>query len=205
MPPAPTATRSRLSAQERRELVIAAATRAFARSGYAATSTDAVAKEAGVSQPYVVRIFGTKQELFLEVFDVATARVRDAFADAVASGALDLTAVAADEENSLEPLGQVYTELVLSDRSVMQVMMHGFVAAAEPAIGELARRRMGEIFDVVLSTGCGEDRARDFIANGMLINVMLAMGAPENLGESASLAGLASCVLGPTLDLVARP
>ena len=49
-----------MSADDRRELVLAAATRAFARGGYAGTSTDAVAKEAGVSQPYVVRIFGTK-------------------------------------------------------------------------------------------------------------------------------------------------
>ena len=36
--------------------------------GYAGTSTDAVAREAGVSQPYVVRMFGTKLDLFLEVF-----------------------------------------------------------------------------------------------------------------------------------------
>ena len=39
-----------MTADDRRELVLAAATRAFARTGYAGTSTDAVAKEAGVSQ-----------------------------------------------------------------------------------------------------------------------------------------------------------
>ena len=49
---------SRMNADDRRELVLAAATRAFARSGYAGTSTDAVAREAGVSQPYVVRLYG---------------------------------------------------------------------------------------------------------------------------------------------------
>ena len=53
MNPAP---QTRMGADERRDLVLEAATRAFARSGYAGTSTDAVAKEAGVSQPYVVRI-----------------------------------------------------------------------------------------------------------------------------------------------------
>ena len=66
-----------MGADERRDLVLAAATRAFARSGYAGTSTDAVAKEAGVSQPYVVRIFGSKLELFLEVFTRATGRIGD--------------------------------------------------------------------------------------------------------------------------------
>ena len=71
---------SRMSADDRRELVLDAATRAFARGGYAGTSTDAVAKEAGVSQPYVVRIFGTKLDLFLEVFTHATGRIAAAFA-----------------------------------------------------------------------------------------------------------------------------
>ena len=52
-----------MSAEERRELVLTAATRAFARGGFAGTSTDTIAREAGVSQPYVVRIFGTKQDI----------------------------------------------------------------------------------------------------------------------------------------------
>ncbi|KQY60365.1 hypothetical protein ASD11_13015 [Aeromicrobium sp. Root495] len=192
MTPAP---RTRLSAEDRRTLVVAAATRAFSRSGYAATSTDVVAKEAGVSQPYVVRIFGTKLELFLEVFDQATARVLDSFTEIVASGV-----VRPDVEGGMEPLGQAYTDLVLSDRDVMQVMLHGFVAASEPAIGELARRRMGEIFDVITSTGCDEDQARDFVAHGMLINVMLALGVPEHLDESPSLTSLASCAFGPAFE-----
>lgn len=194
-PAAPAAPRSRLSAEDRRELVVTAATRAFARSGYAATSTDVVAKEAGVSQPYVVRIFGTKLDLFLEVFDQATARVRDTFAEIVATGV-----VHPEVEGGMEPLGQAYTDLVLSDRDVMQVMLHGFVAASDPAIGELARRRMAEIFDVITSTGCDEDQARDFVAHGMLINVMLAMGAPEHLDESPSLTSLAACAFGSAFE-----
>ena len=68
-----------MSADHRRELVLQAATRAFARRGYNATSTDEVAREAGVSQPYVVRIFGTKLELFLQVFERALEQVRLTF------------------------------------------------------------------------------------------------------------------------------
>ncbi len=59
--------------------MLAAAIRAFARTGYSGTSTDVVAREAGVSQPYVVRMFGTKHELFLAAFEQATDRIRDAF------------------------------------------------------------------------------------------------------------------------------
>src|SRR3954447_10033839 len=72
-------TGTRMNADDRRELVLEAATRAFAGGGYAGTSTDAVAKEAGVSQPYVVRIFGTKLDLFLEVFERACGRIGQAF------------------------------------------------------------------------------------------------------------------------------
>ncbi len=192
-----TPTPSRLSAQERRERVLEAATRAFARSGFAATSTDAVAKEAGVSQPYVVRIFGTKLDLFLEVVDRATARVRDAFVAVVEHESID----PGDEEWFL-PLAVAYADLVVGDRDVMQVMMHGFMAASEPAVGELARLRMGEIHEVVMRTGCTPEQARDFVAQGMLMNVMLAIGAPEHLHESPAIASLAECAFGPLLDAV---
>src|SRR3954452_21369439 len=74
--PAPT---PRMSADARREQVLAAATKAFARTGYAGTSTDAVAREAGVSQPYVVRMFGTKREMFLAVFAQGADRIEAAF------------------------------------------------------------------------------------------------------------------------------
>lgn len=196
----PAAPAARLSADARRELVLEAATRAFGRSGYAATSTDAVAKEAGVSQPYVVRIFGTKLELFLEVVDRATARMRDAFADVIDAGVLD-----PEGDDWFLPLAVAYAELVDRDRAAMQVMMHGFMAAAEPAIGELARRRMGEIHDVLLRSGCTPEQARDFIAQGMLLNVMLSIGAPEHVDDSPAMASLATCVFGPLLETVPPP
>ena len=101
MPSKKSATSSRLGGEERRELVLAAATRAFSRNGYAGTSTDAVAREADVSQPYVVRIFGTKLELFLEVFTLATLRIGEAFDQVLAEGPFD-----ADDEADWERLGR---------------------------------------------------------------------------------------------------
>ena len=58
-------TKVRLTAAERGEEVLQAAVRAFGASGYQGTKTDEIARLAGVSQPYVIRLFGTKQELFL--------------------------------------------------------------------------------------------------------------------------------------------
>ena len=59
----PTAARS--SSEERREQVIDAAVREFAEHGFHATSTTAIAKRAGISQPYIYALFPNKHELFL--------------------------------------------------------------------------------------------------------------------------------------------
>ena len=71
------------------------------------------------------------------------------------------------------------------------------------AHADSARRRMGEIHDVLLTTGCTPEQARDFIAQGMLINVMLSIGAPEHLDESPAMAMPAECALGPLMEVVA--
>src|ERR1700709_1174043 len=60
---------TRMGADERRALVLEAATEVVGQSGYAGTTTDRVATAAGVSQPYVVRIFGTKEKLFIAVLN----------------------------------------------------------------------------------------------------------------------------------------
>ncbi len=186
---------SRMSADQRRELVLAAATRAFARGGFAGTSTDAVAREAGVSQPYVVRIFGTKQELFLEVFERAARRIEEAFGAVLAEDGFD----AADEADR-ERLGEAYTEL-LGDRDMMLCLMHGFTGGDNDEIGAAARGSMGRIFGMLRDGGMPEDDARDFIAYGMLLNVLMAMHAPEHATEDPGLSALATCVFGTHLEL----
>lgn len=187
---------TRMTADERRELVLAAATRAFARSGYAGTSTDAVAKEAGVSQPYVVRIFGTKLELFLEVFERAVRRIRTAFADVLDEGPFD-----PDSDDDWHRMGHAYSEL-LEDRDFLQVMMHGFSAGGVDEIAAVARRCMGEVFATIKRTGCDDERARDFIAYGMLLNVMLSMRAPEHAVPGDPLTSLTTCAFGEALALL---
>lgn len=192
-----TLKKSRMTAVDRRALVLSAATRAFAQSGYAGTTTDAVAKEAGVSQPYVVRIFGSKADLFIEAFEAAMAQICAAF-DRV----LEEQDVDPASEEGLLPLGAAYTELVLHDRDLLQMMMHGITAGADPAIGAVTRRWMAAVHRIVLSTGCEAEQARDFVAQGMLINVILAMQAPEHLDEEPDLASLAECALGDAVRAI---
>lgn len=186
-----------MSAENRRELVLEAATRAFSRGGYAGTSTDAVAREAGVSQPYVVRMFGTKLELFLLVFARSVDRIRLAFEAVIATENFDPA-----DESGWERLSLAYFEL-LSDRDFLQVMMHGFAASSIEEIGELSRRCMGDIFATLQATGADDERIRDFVAYGMLLNVMASIGAPEHVGESGALAVLTECSFGEALPVMA--
>src|SRR3954451_2753333 len=132
--------KTRMGAEERREQVLGAATRAFARTGYAGTSTDVVAREAGVSQPYVVRMFGTKLELFLAVFERAAERIRSTFQD-VLDGYRPDRPFDPDSEDDWAALGAAYTDL-LADRDFMLVLMHGFAPGVEPAIGSTGRTCM---------------------------------------------------------------
>src|SRR3954471_16140219 len=70
---------ARMTGAARRDQILAAARRVFADKGFAAT-TDEVARAAGVSQPYVVRLFGSKRELFLAAYRQAAAEIEAALA-----------------------------------------------------------------------------------------------------------------------------
>ena len=163
-------TRTRLTAGERHEQLVAAAVTAFAQAGYAGTTTDQVARLAGVSQPYVIRLFGTKQALFLAAVTRATDRIEQRFRDAAA------------ERPELESLGIAYDEL-LAERELITVLLHGFAAAADPAVGPTVRDCFGRIYSTIRSlTGAGEDECREFLAMGMLLTVL---GAMQVIGPEA--------------------
>jgi AcrR family transcriptional regulator len=56
--------RKRLAHADRRESILAAATRAFAAEGFGGTRTQQIAKEAGVSEALLFRHFASKQALY---------------------------------------------------------------------------------------------------------------------------------------------
>src|SRR3954467_2786497 len=176
---------TRMSAEDRRALVLEAGARAFAHGGYHGTSTDAVAKEAGVSQPYVVRIFGTKLDLFLEVFARSVGRIKRAFEQVLDEGPFDPAS-----EDDKARMGLAYTEL-LRDHDFLQVMMHGFSNGDVPEIAAAARRCMGAVLATIHRPGWDDEQVRDVVAYGMLLNVMISMRAPEHLEPGEPLTTLA--------------
>src|ERR1700709_1680827 len=77
-------TATRMSSADRRESILKAATAVFGTRSYVGATTDDVARAAGVSQPYVVRLFGTKEKLFLAVLNRAVDTLMTAFRRALA-------------------------------------------------------------------------------------------------------------------------
>jgi len=173
--------------------MVAAAITAFTDHGYAGTTTDQVARLAGVSQPYVIRLFGTKQELFLAAVGHAAGRIEQRFRDAAA------------ERADLDSLGAAYDDL-LAERELITVLLHGFTASADPAIGPTVRDCFGRIYRTVRDlTGATEEEARDFLAKGMLLTILGAMqvigpnAVPQEpwMAELVGGAGLSKACLGP--------
>jgi AcrR family transcriptional regulator len=156
-------TRTRLTAAERSEQLVDAAITAFATSGYAGTATDDVARLAGVSQPYVIRLFGSKQNLFIAAVEQACDRVEETFRQA------------AKDTATLAGLAGAYRSL-LAERELLGVLLHGYAASSEDAIGAVMRRGYGRIYQVIRElTGAPAEEVRMFLAHGMLITVLAAM------------------------------
>lgn len=68
-------TKARLPRAQRREQILAAATEAFARNGFAATSLDQIAAEAGITRVILYRHFDSKTDLYQAVLDRMCARL----------------------------------------------------------------------------------------------------------------------------------
>src|SRR3954452_10944307 len=116
MPTAATATRR--SAEERRDLIVAAAMVEFAQGGLAGTSTELIARRAGVSQPYVFQLFGTKKELFLAVVRRCFERTTLVFQ--VAGRAA--RAKSSDPDLLLKAMGAAYGDLI-ADRDMLLLQL----------------------------------------------------------------------------------
>ena len=166
----------RKSAEERREEILAVGLEHFAAGGYHGTSTEVIAREAGISQPYLFRLFRTKKELFLACTDRAGGKVLDGFHRAAATAA---------EGEKLKAMGKAYEHELLTDRHALLMLMQGYAAVADPEIQEHVRRKYGEIItEVARMSGAGPDEVWSFFATGMLLNVLTALDLAKIADEN---------------------
>ncbi|HEX6524642.1 MAG TPA: TetR/AcrR family transcriptional regulator [Streptosporangiaceae bacterium] len=161
--------RVRMPAAERREVVLRAAMTEFSAHGFAGTSTEDVAKRAGISQPYLFRLFPTKRALFLALVERCFQRVQDIFA-AASDGLTGDDAMAA--------MADAYEKL-LDNRTLLLLQMQAYAACEDPEIRDTTRTGFKRLWECVERiTGLPYQAVVDFFAVGMLMNVAAAMNLP---------------------------
>ena len=159
-------TAARQTAEERREAVLEAAAEEFAHKGLHGGSTDAIAKAAGISQPYLFRLFGTKKELYL-----ATTRLK--MEETYAT--FERASRGKTGREALEAMGDVYRELI-ADRQRLMLMQQCFGECDDPDIREGVRGVWRDLVDLIEQrSGEPPEVVSQFVATGMLLNVLMSM------------------------------
>lgn len=178
---------ARLSAEERRDEIVAAAAIEFAAGGFAGTSTELIARRAGVSQPYLFQLFGTKKDLFLaavrDCFDRTSRRFEESGRQARAAGL--------DTKHILEQMGHAYVEMLLADRNILRLQLHAYAACGEPDIRAVVGEEYLALWRTVADvSGADPHAVHAWFAQGMLINVIASIGDARTLEEfDATLVG----------------
>lgn len=162
----------RLSAAERKDDVLDAALVEFAERGLAGTSTEDIARRAGISQPYLFRLFGTKRELFI-------ATVGRCFRET-----LELFQRAAEGkrgEDALHAIGDAYREQLETNRTWLRAQMQAYTASDDPEIRAVVRAGYGDLVAYVRRvSGADWPTVWRFFATGMLLNVLASMQVNDN-------------------------
>lgn len=190
-----TSSPRRQSADERREAVLEAAFTAFAAGGLHGVSTDEIARAAGISQPYLFRLYRTKKELFLAAlghgYDLVLTTMQQA-------------AVGKRADEVFAAMGMAYQELLQRDRRMLLMQLQGYATCDDPDVREVVRSGFGELYTYVERvSGARPDEVRLFFSTGMLLNVLAAMDAME-MAEGWAERCTASCGLGDGRPMLGR-
>jgi AcrR family transcriptional regulator len=158
---------TRSTAAARRDDVLDAALVEFAERGFEGASTEDIARHAGISQPYLFRLFGTKKELF----KASVARcLRET---------LELFQRAAEGKRgkaALEAIGEAYRKQLEEDRVRLRAQMQAYAACDDPEIREVVRAGFGDLVAYVRRvSGSDWPTVSAFFSTGMLLNVLASM------------------------------
>ncbi len=128
-----------LPAEVRRDQVLNAALKCFARAGYHATRVDDIVAEAGLSKGAIYHRFRGKEEIFLAVFDAYEASVWGAWGRLPEAGVLA----------TLEALGRIVLETVLEPREYLhlwkELLAHPSAGARFGRIYRTSRAELGKL------------------------------------------------------------
>lgn len=163
----------RKSAEERRAEILEAAMPLIAERGFDGTPTLAIAQAAGISHAYLFRLFPAKEDLNVAVVARCNGIIRERFAHAADEAR-------ARGEDPGPAMGAAYGEL-LRERDTVLVQLHAHAASpTHPEIREAMRASFADLYGVVeRASGAEPEAIRAFFAEGMLMNVAVALGLGE--------------------------
>ena len=125
----------------------------FAVKGLHGASTEDIARAAGISQPYLFRLFGTKKELYLATARRAVDHLYEVFADA-ARGKQGMDA--------LHAMGDAY-ETVMADRDRLMLMLKCWASCDDPEICEAVRGSWRDLVDLAERASGESPRSREHV------------------------------------------
>jgi AcrR family transcriptional regulator len=159
----------------RREEILDAALQEFAARGLHGASTEDIARLAGISQPYVFRLFGTKKELFRAVVARCFRETLEMFQRA---------AEGTRGEEALRAMGSAYVERYLTDRARLRAQMQAYAACDDDDIRVTVRQGFGDLVAYAERvSGLGPEAVTRFFATGMLLNVLASMELTGDASE----------------------
>ncbi|MBR7741863.1 TetR/AcrR family transcriptional regulator [Phycicoccus sp. BSK3Z-2] len=160
----------------RRNAVVASAVRQFAARGFYGTSTGQVAAGAGISQPYVYRLFRDKTALFVAAVD----HVSNVLARAWEQAGQRADGNPLDVARLLASYGAV-----VEDPRTVRFLMHANCAVDEPDIAEALRRCYAKQVDTLTALGLTPEEMREVLGAGLLANVVVGLGLAHSDAEWA--------------------
>jgi AcrR family transcriptional regulator len=159
-------TMPRLTAAERREAVLEAASAEFAAHGYERTSTERIARRVGISQPYIFRLFGTKRNLF-------EAAVRRCLIETLE--ALEHAAAGKQGKEALEAIAAAHAEL-RHERGQLIGRLQFSGACDDPESREIVREGYGKLVAFLeRASGLPPGQVADFLGRALLIDLITAL------------------------------
>lgn len=170
----------RMQAAERRRVVLDAALVEFARGGYDSTTVTSIADRAGVSQPYLFKLFATKRALFLAAAEHCFTRWGQLLSAAAAGLA---------GRSAIDAMTGVCVEVMEGDLLAFPLKL--YAAGHDACIAEAARRHVAALHRaIVRAAGVDDARTNHLLATILLLQTASAINTGEPAVRNAVL-GLA--------------
>ena len=165
---------TRLRGADRREGVLDAAVLEFAEHGWHGARVEAIAGRAGISHPYLLRLFSSKRDLFIAATDRSFDRMERAFADAVE----------ADGGDAILALGAAYRRLLREDPATLRLHMHALAVAGDEQVGPAVKARYRGLIERMRElSGAPEDRVRTCFAVGLTLTVVTLLDLSDRRAD----------------------